>query len=79
MYVDDFLPSISGVCSEAHTFGSYKVLGSAQIACASESTCIGVMDEACDNVGAFRLCKKGFISPSESCVYQKKKYTGNFS
>ena len=78
LFTDDFLPRIFGVCSEADTFASYEVLGIAKIACVEERACIGVLDDACDNIGAFRLCKKGFVSPSASCVYQKKEYTGKY-
>ena len=76
LFTDDFLPRIFGVCSEADTFASYEVLGIAKIACVEERACIGVLDDACDNIGAFRLCKKGFVSPSASCVYEKKEYNG---
>ena len=37
-------------------------------------TCIGIVDEGCDNVGPYRLCKKGFFSPSSSCIYENKAY-----
>ena len=47
------------------------------IACASQQECIGVMDEGCDSSGTYRLCKKGFINPSGSCIHEKKQYNGN--
>lgn len=50
----------------------------AEIACSSDTTCIGILDEGCDNAGNYRLCKNAFTSPTSSCIYQKKAYTGGF-
>ena len=52
----------------------------AELACSSDDECIGILDDDCDDGGSFRLCRKGFISPSsniiQSCIYKKKTYTG---
>ena len=42
-----------------------------------DSKCIGVYDKDCDNIGVFRLCKRGFFTESSSetsCIQQKKVY-----
>ena len=79
IYLDDFLPSTSGACSEADTFDSHEVLGNAKVACAAQNMCIGVLDKGCGtkskNKGTYRLCKKGFTNPSDSCIYQKKLHS----
>ena len=50
----------------------------AEINCTSDKTCIGIIDEGCDEDGPYRLCKKGFVHPSESCILKKKKYSGTY-
>ena len=78
MYLDDFLPRIFGICSDANTFGSYDPFSKAEIACSSETTCIGIVDKSCDNQGPYRLCKTGysFVYPSDSCIHKKREYSG---
>ena len=76
-YLDDFLPSVPGSCSDDNTFGSYKVLAKAEIACAFDQTCIGILDQDCDSMGDYRLCKQGFVNPSDSCIHQKRVIIGN--
>ena len=54
----------------------------AEIECASEKTCIGILDEICKNkdvIKPYRLCKRGYLqgvltSPQASCIEQKKKH-----
>ena len=48
----------------------------AEIGCSSNADCIGILDEGCTGQGPFRLCKKGFISPSSSCIYKNRAYSG---
>ena len=74
--LEDFLPVVRGECSEENRFGSYNILTLAEIGCSSDVTCIGILDEGCDKVGPYTLCKDGYFSPSTSCIYQKKAYTG---
>ena len=75
-FLDDFVRRTSVVCSEANTFGTYDQIGLAEIGCSSIMECIGILDGGCDSIAPYRLCKKGFLGPSGSCIYQKKEYTG---
>ena len=76
------MPSIPGDCSAGNAFGSYELLTMAKVACISDKTCIGVVDEGCglkwNTFGAYRICKKGFRNPSDSCIHLKKDYNGMF-
>ena len=76
IHIDDFLPSVVGGCNEDNTDGSYESFSLAEIACALDKACVGVLDEGCDNDGTYRLCKIGFMYPSDSCIHKKKEYTG---
>ena len=77
-FLDDFVQSKFVECSEANTFGTYEDLFFAEIGCSSDIACIGILDKGCDEVAPYRLCKKGFSSPSFSCIYKKKAYTGAY-
>ena len=74
--LDDFLPSVAGGCSDANTFGSYKRLPMAEIECNLDQTCIGILDEGCDDIGDYRLCRYSFLNPSDSCIHKKKVNNG---
>ena len=75
-FLDEFLQTKFVECSNANTFGAYELLEQAEIGCSSNITCIGILDEGCDNVGPYRLCKKGFMISTLSCISKKKIYTG---
>ena len=78
IYLDDFLPIVDGICSDDNTYGSYKSLSKAEIACSLNEMCIGIVDEGCDNNGTYRLCTSGFISPiytqNPSCIHKKNEH-----
>ena len=57
-------------------YGNYNLFKFAELACSLDVQCLGVQDEGCDGMGEFRLCKKGFMNPSSSCIYKKKKAYG---
>ena len=66
-------------CSAENIFGTRELFAFAEAECSSVTTCVGILDEGCNNAGPYGLCKKGFIGSIRSCMYQKKEYTGRFS
>ena len=82
--LDDFLPNITGQCSDANTFEEYESFMLAEMRCSSNVECIGILDDKCDNAGSYRLCKRGFmykyttLSHGATCLFQKKAYTREF-
>ena len=63
----------------SNTYGSYSSLLNAKAACTSDSTCVGIMVEAVDDVddsGTFELCPKSttFESHYYWVVYTKGKW-----
>lgn len=67
-----------GECSETNTFGTYDSLLLAEIECFANMECVGILDDGCDNKNNYRLCKRGFMNPSTSCISQKKAYNGTY-
>ena len=62
-------------------YGEYETLDEAKVVCHSDSNCIAVYDNSCDNKNAFYLCPKGLPledSPT-SCIYQNPKASGRYS
>ena len=83
-FSDEFLQGEIGECSAANTFGTFNLSTLAEVECSSNMGCIGVLDEGCDKVGPYRLCKKGFMAQSTqkekpNCIFQKKEHTGTFA
>ena len=76
--LDDFVQHKFVGCSEDNIIGAeYDSMIFAEIGCSSNVECIGILDARCmTDLGPFRLCKNGSISPSSACLHQKKQYSG---
>ena len=80
MFLDYFTLKKNSSCSESNIYLRFIQVNDAGMACNSDSECIGIYDESCDQKGSYRLCKKGFqtLFKDPSCVYKKDKYFGKY-
>ena len=69
----------NSTCSNSNIYNEYNHLSLAEVACASDNHCIGIVDEFCDEAGPFRLCRDVFMTGHQtvsSCIHKKKMYNG---
>ena len=78
--LDNFVTKHNSICENSNKYNRHEVLSFAELACEKDTSCMGIIDDNCDKIGSFYLCKTGFVTLDDSnertCVYQKKKTIG---
>ena len=77
--LENFVTRHSSICEDSLKYDPHESLIDAKLACDNDTHCIGIVDDNCNRIKPFHLCKIGFVTLDqniEHCVYQKKNYIG---